>query len=272
MDVWEIMTVAQQRRAETGTPTETLSYDEALMMKAERVNKIAGSLKGYECLECLNRGYHAAIIEQSGNKYLVYRDCKCKAVRIAMERIRRSGLELQISECRFDNFEVTTEYQRLMKEKAQQFVNDPEKWFVLCGQSGCGKTHICTAICGVLLNTGSAVAYMNYRDDMTQLKQNITDAESYGETMNRFKQTQVLYIDDFFKGKITEADVNATFELLNYRYNNRLKTIISTELMLEDIIGIDEAIAGRIRQMACEYFIQIGRDINKNYRLRGKNG
>jgi DNA replication protein DnaC len=86
--------------------------------------------------------------------------------------------------------------------------------------------------------------------------------------MDKLKTIQVLYIDDFFKGKITEADINAMFELLNYRYINRLQTIISSELMFDAIMNVDQAIAGRIKQQAGEFLIQITKDNGKNFRLR----
>ena len=74
--------------------------------------------------------------------------------------------------------------------------------------------------------------------------------------IDRFKKAEVLYIDDLFKTgrnpdgsepKPTAADINAAFEIINYRYNNpALLTIISSELNEDELLDIDEAVGGRI--------------------------
>ena len=99
--------------------------------------------------------------------------------------------------------------------------------------------------------------------------------------MREFKTAEVLYIDDLFKtGKgrgeeeqrPTVGDINAAFELLNYRYNNpQLITIISSECRATDILDIDEAVGGRIveRTIRHGYGINVKPDRSKNYRLKG---
>ena len=67
------------------------------------------------------------------------------------------------------------------------------------------------------------------------------------DNMDELKNADVLYIDDFLKGKVRDADFNLAFELLNYRYTQPSKrTIISTELDLPALRKIDEALARRI--------------------------
>ena len=69
--------------------------------------------------------------------------------------------------------------------------------------------------------------------------------------------------------KSIDADLNYAFQLINYRYNNDLVTIVSSELLMSDLRKIDEAIAGRMKQKATNrYMVQIGRDENKNYRFK----
>ena len=59
------------------------------------------------------------------------------------------------------------------------------------------------------------------------------------------------------------------FRLINYRYNNDLVTIISSELLISELRAIDEAIAGRMKQKATNRFmVQIGRNEERNYRFK----
>ena len=73
---------------------------------------------------------------------------------------------------------------------------------------------------------------------------------------------------DGAKQRPTAADVNAAFEILNYRYNNQKKlTIISSECTIDDILDIDEAVGGRIFERAKAFSLKP--DKRRNYRLRG---
>ena len=57
--------------------------------------------------------------------------------------------------------------------------------------------------------------------------------------MDKLKKVKVLYIDDFFKGGITDADFRLAFEIINARYNDKgLRTIISSEVKIKDLMKI----------------------------------
>ena len=74
-------------------------------------------------------------------------------------------------------------------------------------------------------------------------------------------------LDDLYKGKVNETDVNIIFELINYRYLNHLTIIVSTEFTVEKLLSFDEAIGSRIYEMSKDYIVEIEGTEN-NYRLR----
>ena len=170
---------------------------------------------------------------------------------------------------KLSTFVVSEDWQKTMKEMAQKYArSDKSHWFGLFGQSGCGKTHICAALGNWMLRKGYKVLYMQWVQEVKSLKRMATDPE-YGRVFSKWATAPVLYIDDLFKGKVTEADINIAYELINYRYNNRDKvTLISSELDLEQLSAVDGAIAGRIKERCGEYFLQIPKDQNKNWRLK----
>ena len=57
------------------------------------------------------------------------------------------------------------------------------------------------------------------------------------------------------------------FELLDYRYNNDLPTILSSKLSFQQLLELDQAIAGRIREKCGPFLVDIAPEIRKNYRL-----
>lgn len=238
---------------------------------------------GYNCPICKNKGYVAVLMETDDGEYThAVRDCKCAETRRSILRMQRSGLKDVIRNYTFDRFEATEPWQQTIKAAAMDYAKSPDGWFALCGQSGSGKTHLCTAICRELLLRGDQVLYMLWRDDIAKIKQTAMgskfddEATELHRLLGKFKTAKVLYIDDFFKTGATAesatqhptvADINYAFEIINYRYNNPgLITIISTELTEDELLDIDEAIGGRIYERAKAF--SIGRDRRKNYRVR----
>ena len=241
-------------------------------------NELEGKLTGYDCAKCKNKGYIYRVeerVDSYGKPYYAEIACKCECMRVRDElrRIHNSGLSKLLKRYTFKAYEATEDWQQYALKEACAFAKEPDGWFYYGGQPGCGKTHICTAIVGYLLKQGRAAKYMLWQDDITKIKQAVNDGELYDAIINSYKTADILYIDDFFKTRrgdfVSTADVNATFKIINYRYNEELPTIISSELSLQQIVEIDEALGSRIAEMA-NHKIFIERDPKKNYRFRDK--
>lgn len=220
-----------------------------------------------DCPVCKNKGF----VADARGVEIVHVDCKCMVRRRAMRRMKASGLQDIIGACRLDNFKADEPFQREMKSAAERFLSDGGCGMLMSGQSGCGKTHICTAVCGQLIKRGHDVIYMPYRDEIMRIKQAAREADEYQPRMQQLKTVDVLYIDDLFKGDIKPADINAMYELIGYRDRAGLTTIISTELTIGELTHVDEAIAGRIVKMCGGrngYIAQVAKDASKNYRMR----
>jgi chromosomal replication initiation ATPase DnaA len=120
---------------------------------------------GYECKICLNKGTVAKLIDNGNGTYShCFTDCRCVETRNSIMRMKRSGLKDIIKDYTFDKFIASEPWQKAIKDAAQEYAKNPEGWFALCGQSGAGKTHLCTAICREFLLAGRKVRYMLWRD------------------------------------------------------------------------------------------------------------
>lgn len=225
-------------------------------------------LGGIDCPECGNKGY--IVWKDEDGVTLHQRECKCMNVRRSMRNIRTSGLADMLTRYTFDSYQAVDEATARAKQTAERFAEADEGWLYIAGRSGCGKTHLCTAICKVLIEKGKRVHYSIWRDDATELKSLITDSEAYQEKIRKLKEVNVLYIDDFFKvrngAKVTDAEVNLAFEIINYRYNDiKKRTIISSEHPLPEILDMDEALGGRIYERCKSFNIKAP---SQNWRLR----
>ena len=253
MELAEILAKAQSL-SETGA--SNLTYDRAAI-----VNSITGDLGELDCPKCKNRGW----IAYNDDDGVVYERCDCMPKRRALRGIRESGLSALLEDYRLDNYETPEPWQESALAKARQYAGDPGKgWFYIYGSPGTGKSHLCTGICGALLESGHDVRYMLWRDVSRELKAVVNDT-AFNELAAPYKRCAVLYIDDFLKGGMGDADKRLAFELLNSRYNSRRPTLISSELSIDDVLDWDEAIGSRIYERAKGYVIHAN---GQNWRLR----
>ena len=200
--------------------------------------------------------------------------CECRALRQAEDILRKSGIGREFRNKRFDNFDfsrsmATMEGYKKAMDYENEFLdieNSRCNSIMFLGQVGSGKTHLSMAIANEFMDRGISVIYMGYRDCLTNIKQNMLDSVYYNRVMNRYKNARVLFIDDLFKGKITDSDINIMFELINHRYFNNLPIIISSELSVSRLLGIDEALGSRLVEMTKGRVVELrGKELN--YRI-----
>lgn len=258
---------AQQPTIPAGTqPLSDLSY---WQQYCEAFNQTKGDWDkrdGFNCDYCKNRGHLLVVRDDTP----VSRDCpECMSIRKSIWQLKKSGL----ADKTFDSFTASEEWRQKLLGIVRKYVDENSgKWLFIGGQSGAGKTHLCTAaLREFIFRYHEEALLFEWAEKAKELKRCVNDPD-YDIKINLYKNVPVLYIDDFLKvkkgEKPTAADINLAFELIDYRYRKSLITIISSEFSVNDIISFDEALGGRIKFKAKEYALHIGRDTNKNYRLK----
>jgi len=200
--------------------------------------------------------------------------CSCYAANQARKIWDSAGINTEQAQQTLNNYIPWNRGTTLAKEIAVKYCknfagikDERQNSIAFIGQVGSGKTHLAIALAVNFLKKSIAVVYMPYREVITKLKQNMIDMEYYQKQLNKYKNAKVLLIDDLFKGKITESDINIIFEIVNYRYLNQSPIIFTSEYTSKQLLDIDEGIASRLLQMCKSYMVEIEGKEN-NYRLK----
>ncbi|WP_254904641.1 ATP-binding protein [Clostridium tyrobutyricum] len=237
----------------------------------------------YKCSACQDTGW---IQTDAG-----YKRCQC----YKKEQVLRLWKNFGVNPAKVKTLNDYKPYDNPTKEaknKAVAYIQDFENIrnteknsFGLFGQPGAGKSHIVIAIGAALLKKENPVQviYMPYLEAMRELKSNVNDDEYYLRLLGRYQRAKVLIIDDLFKDKVTngqlikdrygnkaklsDTDIKHIMPIINYRYFNKLPTIISTECTLGILTELGDALAGRILE-PCEGNMTVFKGAKYNYRMR----
>ena len=162
------------------------------------------------------------------------------------------GLEL-LSSMTFDNFDSKRvnlpleqrENLEIAFHRAHSFAESPEGWLIFLGEYGCGKTHLAAAIANYQLRRGKPVSFIIVSDFLDHLRSSFSPESkvTYDELFERVKSAPLLVLDDFGEHSSTPWAQEKLYQLINYRYNARLPTVITMSGSQEEL---EEKIEARI--------------------------
>jgi DNA replication protein DnaC len=120
---------------------------------------------------------------------------------------------------------------------ARDYSKSPEGWLVFQGENGCGKTHLAAAIANERLKAGQAVRFVVVPDFLDHLRSTFSPESkvSYDKLFEAVKTAPLLILDDFGEQSSTPWAQEKLYQVINYRYNAQLPTVITTCLSLEEI-------------------------------------
>jgi DNA replication protein DnaC len=245
-------------------------------IKQSIIDKGGPEERRYKCPKCRDL---EATIEKDENGYDVVTFCECYYNQIATQAKEKNGVVDLFRNKTLKNFKADSEDQKLAMMQAKKYIDTfKDENLVICGHSGTGKTHLAVATATELEARGVKIMFIDYPQMIQQLE--VLKPGSYEEHMaiGRIENAELLIIDDLFKvgyrewdGKLYLRDFHKrmVYSIINYRYNNRKPTIVTTELTLDKLLFIDEAIGGRLIGQAGDNTIEFD-DENENYRLFGE--
>ena len=180
---------------------------------------------------------------------------QCELEKVQLELFQAvGGLSRQfLADKTFENFDARgmnaneegRESLQTAWREARQFADAPENWLVLLGMHGCGKTHLAAAIANHQLRAGRPVFFAVVPDLLDHLRSTFSPESTvtYDHDFEGVKTSPLLILDDLGTESSTPWAQEKLYQILNYRYNTRLATVITIAGGFE---GIESRLSSRL--------------------------
>ena len=201
----------------------------------------------YTCKKCEDKGFVSGIM------------CGCFKELLKSIEYEKLCSKLPVGNCRFDNFKLdyypdgagTSPKKRMesvlnyCKAYAADFSRRSPS-LLLYGKTGLGKTHLSLAIAGNAVEEGYGVIYSSAQNLFNKLEKD-KFGKADANTEEAILDCDLLIIDDLGAEFTTQFTVSALYNIVNSRELEGKPTIISTNLMPEQLTkAYGERIASRI--------------------------
>ena len=188
--------------------------------------------------------YECALCEDTG--VVDHRMCKCLKEKLILAGLESSGMSELIKTQTFENFDLDfyvgdararmSAILDITKKYAMNF--DPEKSgsIIMLGNTGLGKTHISSAVGGVILNNGYDVYYSTAVDMMADFEnERFSGVKSESVQSEKYFSCELLIIDDLGTELINQFTTSCLYNVINTRLIKKKATIISTNFTRDEL-------------------------------------
>ena len=163
------------------------------------------------------------------------------------------------------NKERQKKYKRTI-EQSEIYATNPDGWLILSGSSGSGKTKIAATIANHCLHQGIPVFFVGVADLLDHLRTTFSPREnvSYDELFEQVRSVPILVLDDFRTPSISPWAEEKLYQILNYRSNAKLPTIITTGVPIHQT---SERFKSRFQDPILSKILDLGWD-TKDYLIK----
>jgi DNA replication protein DnaC len=215
--------------------------------------------------------------------------CSCmEQIRIE-NSFKSARISRELKKCRFEKFDLDFYCTSAIKDyydnakkalnAAQAFVenvltNPHELGLLFTGSVGSGKTFLAASIANALLVKQKQLLFLVVPDLLDELRATFSNKSDTTEfdLLDIARTIPILILDDLGAHNYTEWSRNRLYSILNYRMNEQLPTIITTNLDFNEIEQyLGERTCSRLLQMCRVFRLSIEKDIRMQKYIHREN-
>ncbi|EHQ90013.1 ATP-binding protein [Desulfosporosinus youngiae] len=228
------------------------------------------SLDKVKCPICDDRG----IVLKGDIAY----PCHCMQTKKLENQFRHARISRDLMKCRFDKFRFDFYSSELIDQNhrdgavkalraARGFVDECLQnpyglGIVFTGPVGSGKTYLAACIANELMESDLKVLFIVVPDLLDELRATYKSELNELDLLDTARTIPILILDDLGAHNYTDWTRNRLYSIINYRLNEQLPTVITSNLSLdemEDYIGLRTT--SRIIQSSRIFRLTVQKDI-----------
>lgn len=138
-----------------------------------------------------------------------------------------------------ENEKLPTQDQKNLEKifrACQKYAEKPQGWLVLIGNSYIGKTHLSAAIGNYRSAMGENPIFIVVPDLLDHLRSTFDPKHhiTYDHLFAEIRNTSLLILDDYGSHNSTQWANEKLFQLISYRFEARMPTVITSNLPIDD--------------------------------------
>ncbi len=176
-----------------------------------------------------------------------HRMCKCMKDKLIKAGLESSGMYSLIKTQTFDNFELgyyTGEARARMetileiaKRYAEGFDASSSQSVIMLGNTGLGKTHLSSAMGGVIIEKGNDVYYTSAVDMFADFENDRfhSSYQESGNELDKYFSCDLLIIDDLGTEMVNQFTTSCLYNVINSRLVKKKPTMINTNFTRDEM-------------------------------------
>jgi DNA replication protein DnaC len=200
------------------------------------------------CPHCGGQGYLRADVPMGHPSFGRLEVCACRR-RDVSEQVRERLYSLshldELKDLTFESFqprgrkglgEMQANTLEIAYNQAHHYAQSLNGWLLLQGGYGCGKTHLAAAIANFAVGMGVPTLFLTVPDLLDTLRFSYASEDTtFEQRFDEIRNSSLLVLDDFGTQNATPWAQEKLFQIVNYRYINKLPLVVTTNLLLDEI-------------------------------------